>query len=138
MSDSNNFWEQLLILRATTERLGILHEAQCVQLRAWPIALFPHIIGCEAQVNIETKTINFKLQYNKNLKPPTDVSKRYKLLDNSVKDMLGPAWLIKIKQDNEILYRGKRVDNDKGTDKAAKSKSRRAKSSAKARRKGRS
>jgi len=56
------FGEQLMLLRGMTERTDILHEAQILQLRMWPIVLFDHARKAEIQVNFEKKEIDFRVR----------------------------------------------------------------------------
>ena len=51
MSETLSTKEQLIQLKAITERTGAIHEAQAMQLRMWPL-LIPQIQ--EAQVSVDT------------------------------------------------------------------------------------
>jgi hypothetical protein len=51
--------EQLLMLKAVTLRLGVLHEAQALQLKMWPLAALPFITKSVAKVDVESRTVSF-------------------------------------------------------------------------------
>lgn len=54
--------EQLLMLKAVTLRLGVLHEAQALQLKLWPLAALPSITKSVAKVDVESKTVFFECE----------------------------------------------------------------------------
>ena len=51
--------EQLGQLKALTERLGTLHEAQILQIRNYPL-LIPGVAKAETGIDIEKKIITYK------------------------------------------------------------------------------
>ena len=58
MNDDKSIFSQLQILKAMTVRTGIIHEAQAIQLKTWPM-LIDNVIQSEARVFPETKTVKF-------------------------------------------------------------------------------
>lgn len=105
--------DSLLQLRALTERMGCLHELQVVQLKNWPWVLFTHLSKCEIVPDVETKIVTFNLVLNKKKKAPKGVKKRYEVLDEWVKTLLGDDWLIKVMSKETPLYVGLRKPNVK-------------------------
>jgi len=53
--------EQLGYLKNATERLGVIHEAQIVQLRNYPL-LIPNVKTAETKVDIEKKTVVYECE----------------------------------------------------------------------------
>ena len=58
---SISFKDQLLHLKAMTERIGVIHEAQTLQLRNYPL-LIPGIKTAETTINIDQKIVKFDCQ----------------------------------------------------------------------------
>lgn len=50
--------EQLQLLKGMTVRTGMIHEAQALQLRNWPL-LIPSVSKAEARVDTENQTVTF-------------------------------------------------------------------------------
>ena len=67
--------KQLQLLRDTTQRFGILHDAQVLQIKMWPITLFTHAKKCDAHIDIEQKRIDYIILSSKG-DPPEDMEKR--------------------------------------------------------------
>lgn len=51
--------EQLGQLKALTERLGTLHEAQILQIRNYPL-LIPGVVRAETNIDIDKKIVSYK------------------------------------------------------------------------------
>lgn len=107
--------KQLLLLRDLTARTGLLHDAQRLQLRMWPIVLFTHAKKCEERVNIQDKEVDFIILQTKG-KPPEDMEKRFASLNEWTKWLLGPDWLIRVKLRDKMIFRGPRVVAEKKTE----------------------
>lgn len=87
--------EELEILRQLTESTGVLHEAQVLQLKYWPWILFTHISNSVAEVDLERRCVGFRLTIGDE-EPPQDLNKRYRVMDEWVKTLLGDRWYIRI------------------------------------------
>jgi hypothetical protein len=96
--------EQLLLLRDMTARMGVLHEAQILQLKMWPLVLFDNIKKCEEHVNIEGKVLEFHILQTKG-KYPADKDKRFDVLIDWSKWLLGHDWLVRIKERGKLIFR---------------------------------
>jgi hypothetical protein len=101
-------WEQLYYLRGLTRRTGALHEAQVVQLRRWPLLVAPHASSCEFAWDSDTKTIEFRLRLIPGKRAPANLAKRLKVLDGSVKLLLGEDCLVRVRAGSRTLYTGRR------------------------------
>ena len=99
--------KQLLLLRDLTQRMGIIHDAQQLQLKMWPIVLFTHGQKFEERVNVEEKEVDFVILQTKG-KKPIDMDERFKALNDWTKWLLGDDWLIRVKLRDKVLYRGMR------------------------------
>lgn len=49
---------QIAMMKATTERLGVIHEAQLLQIRNYPI-LLDSIASAQTSIDIETKLVRY-------------------------------------------------------------------------------
>ena len=90
------------MLRDMTERLGILHEAQLLQLRLMPLAVDPGLTKSEAAVDIEGKSITYTWE-RPAWKPDKGYQTRLRALADAVELYFGPAWHLKIIQNGEVL-----------------------------------
>lgn len=101
------FTEQLLLLRSMTERTGILHEAQILQLKMYPIAMIETSKSAEIKINVEGKTVDFHLKMDKSKNP--ELEKQCERVSEAVKWLLGPDWLVRLKVRDKTIYRGART-----------------------------
>ncbi len=56
---SQDLGQQIAMLKATTERMGVLHEAQLLQLRNYPI-MFDGITSAKTSVDQGNKTVIYE------------------------------------------------------------------------------
>lgn len=108
-------WDQLKELRVVTGQIGVLHEAQKLQLQYWPYVAAPHATHYETHCNLKDKEIHFILKVKKK-KAPKDYKDRLVALDRSVKDMLGKDWLVTVKENGKEIYNGPRLQEPKDPD----------------------
>ncbi len=99
--------QQLLLLRDLTARMGVMHDAQQLQLKMWPIALFSHAQKIEEHVNLNDKEIDYVILKTKG-KKPADMDKRFAALDEWTKWLLGDDWLVRVKLRDKLIFRGPR------------------------------
>ena len=96
--------EQLLLLRDMTSRLGVLHDAQVLQLRMWPLVLFSNLKKCEEHVNIEGKVVEFHFLQTKG-KYPKDMKARFEAMADWTKWLLGHDWVVRVKERGKLIFR---------------------------------
>jgi hypothetical protein len=96
--------EQLLLLRDMTARMGVLHEAQILQLKMWPLFLFDNLKKCEEHVNIENRVIEYHFLQTKG-KYPKDKEARLNALMDWTKWLLGHDWMIRVKERGKLIFR---------------------------------
>jgi hypothetical protein len=86
--------KQLMSLKQITNMTGALHEAQVLHLKYYPLIL-THCIKCEVNFMFEDKLVVYKL-----LKfdgpEPKDLKRRFNLLDQWVKTLLGSEYSVVI------------------------------------------
>lgn len=58
---------QLMLLKSVTHRMGIIHEAQKLQLQVWPM-LLKGVKNCQVEVDINKRSVVFRLEPDKNFK----------------------------------------------------------------------
>lgn len=92
--------QQLLLLREQTRRMGVLHEAQVLQLKMWPRAFFVKSTSAtQVAVDIEKKRLVFTVVVGKGKTPegamgPSAAADR---LAESAHWLLGAEWDVDIK-----------------------------------------
>lgn len=96
--------EQLLLLRDITARLGVLHEAQVLQLKMWPLVLFGNVKKCEQHVNIEGKVIEYHILQTKG-RYPNDKQARFDAMADWTHWLLGSDWIVRIKERGKLIFR---------------------------------
>lgn len=106
--DTESSWEQLALLRGVTGGGAFLHEAQVLQLRIWPLLAAQHADSSDFIFDPEKKTIDFYLKISKGKKAAPDFEDKLDGLDRSVRSMLGDEWLIRVRVQNKVIYRGTR------------------------------
>lgn len=95
-----NDLEQLMLLKQMTAMTGLLHDAQSLQLKYYPLIL-THCIKCEFVFNFDNKSLSYKLlKFNGN--PPKDIKKRFNLLKSWVKTLLGDEYIVTIEGYQEV------------------------------------
>lgn len=92
--------QQLLLLREQTRRMGVLHDAQVLQLKMWPRAYFVKSTSAtQVSVDIEKKRLVFQVVVAKGKTPegamgPSAAASR---LAESAHWLLGPSWDVEIR-----------------------------------------
>lgn len=61
-TSSESWQQQLALAKILVRKYGVLHEFHSVQLKNYCVACAPMIIGGTAEVNMEEKSIVFRLQ----------------------------------------------------------------------------
>ncbi len=99
--DLSNAWEQLMLLKETTRRTQVLHEAQVLQLRMWPRVFFSKSTNSEFAVDFEKKRIVFTVTVSRKADPKLGkglaTPAAATLLDECVKQLLGADWDVEVK-----------------------------------------
>lgn len=104
MTESSTWGAQLAHLRHITETTGVIHEAQAMQLRMWPIAALPFVRSSEVQVNLDGKVVRILCRKDEAVEIDGDVDVRYRTLGNWMQFLLGPSWMITIELDGNLVY----------------------------------
>ncbi len=105
----DNDYEQLLLLKGMTAVTGILHEAQVMQLKYWPLML-THAIKADFSYNFDNKEVIFNLAETEG-RTPKDFKKKLGLLAKYTKTLLGDDYRIAVKLNNKEIYSNKGVKN---------------------------
>lgn len=95
------------MLRDLTQRMGIIHEAQALQIRNWPFAVDPEIDKAQAILDVEGKTLHYEWQAaNRKAKWSPDASyrKRLKALSGGVAFLLGPGWKMSVAVNGKSIF----------------------------------
>lgn len=96
--------QQLLLLRDMTARMGVIHEAQVLQLKMWPLVLFGNVKKCEEHINIENREVNFVILQTKG-KQASDFKQRCEALADWTKWLLGSDWIVRVKIRDKLVFR---------------------------------
>lgn len=105
----DNAFEQLMMLRNLTERTGVIHEAQVLQMKYYAAAF----LGKGASVVIEQKTptkrsVTYKIGSNLNVNtmPKADME----MVAAWTSTLLGKDWTIRFTKGRKLLL--EKVSND--------------------------
>jgi len=90
--------QQLLLCKDLTERFGVLHEAQILQLKGWPILKYG-AKKSEALVNIEDKTLTFNWEGAANI-----AKKDFGPLRWGIDYILGKGWKMEINLNGRLIF----------------------------------
>jgi hypothetical protein len=94
---------QLVLLRGMTQKLGVIHEAQALQIRLWPYTVDPSLEKSEAKVDMEANRVEFVWTGS-----TFDIDKKYRkrleTLSDNVKFLLGEEWKISVTRDEELIF----------------------------------
>jgi len=106
MSDTT-IWNQLMILKSLTFEAGTLHDAQIFQLKVWAKLMFDEAEETTINVAVQTRwVVEFAVKASADWKMPREDLLRG--LSNSVKDLLGDYFTVK------VLLNGTAIFEDKG------------------------
>lgn len=98
-----DFYTQLLLLKETTVRFGVLHEAQVIQLKMYPI-LLNGVVKAETHVDTEKKLVFFKIKETKNFK----LSKKNKTIMEKIvewtRSILWSDCTVIFMKNEEVIY----------------------------------
>jgi hypothetical protein len=119
---------QLVMLRDITRRFGAVHDAQALQIRAWPFVVDPSLKKSECAVDVENKTAAFAWE-GSSLKMDFKYKARLKQLDINMKFLFGDNWRISVKLDGASIFPLK----DTNVKSSGRSRSRKPKRTRKAR-----
>lgn len=102
-------YDELMKLRLLTERSGILHDAQVLQLKYWPYVVFA-IKEHQILLDDRKRILTFDLTFSKGV--PKDFEQRAEALQNWVWDLLGPQFCIRLRnaRNGKELLHGERKD----------------------------
>lgn len=116
MSDISEERKQLLALRAITQTTGAIHSGQALQMKYWIRIAVSHSTSAEIayyqkerdEVTGEVTqqpTIEFRVVVKG--KAPKDLKKRLAGLNRSIKDLLGPDFVVRVKIAKKVIYESK-------------------------------
>jgi hypothetical protein len=94
---------QLVLLRGMTQKLGVIHEAQALQIRLWPYTVDPSLEKSEAKVDMEANRVEF-VWTGSALSMDKKYQKRLETLSDNVKFLLGEEWKISVTRDEELIF----------------------------------
>lgn len=119
---TNDWQDQLVALRGLTALMGVLHEAQVLQLKLWGAVAFAHVPKgkWEVRVDMDARTVTYVLPRRK--RAPAQLPKLVAALDRSVHWLLGDEWALHITENNQAVYQGQRQVAEEKTDAERKSR----------------
>jgi len=96
--------DQLFYLKGMTERLGVVHEAQLVQIRNYPL-LIPNIKKAETELGIDTKTIVYKCNSQEGkFKKTKTVKTAIANIEKWIKSIVWDETVLIIQVDGKEIY----------------------------------
>ena len=90
-----NTKEQLLLLKDLTERTGVLHEAQVLQLKYWFFMLYPEVSKFEIMFDPEDSTLIYKVLSVKDEEQHRN-NNNFSYLKEYVKFLLGTRYILRV------------------------------------------
>jgi len=96
--------QQLMYLKGMTERLDVIHEAQIVQLRNYPI-LIPNIKKAEMEINIDQRKITYDCESKtKTFKKTKKTLIAIENIMNWIKVIVWDSTIVEIKVNGKSVY----------------------------------
>lgn len=86
---------QLMTLRGLTKNTGVLHEAQVLQVKAWPIVLFSNCKSSKFSFCWEKREVEYDIK-TKGRGKKDEMDRGVLLLDHYTKTLLGPEYTVTI------------------------------------------
>lgn len=110
-------WEQLRIIRDISNKTRTLHESQVLNLKMWPFLAVTQAdpVKSEIELNWTGNSIQFNLYKKKGLRSSKNQNERLRILDESVKDLLGNWWSVYVVLDGKVLYEGRAITDGPGS-----------------------
>jgi len=94
--------QQLGLLKDLTVRLGMIHEAQSLQLKHWPL-LIPNVDKAKAEVDVERKLVMYNCE-SKKFRKTKKVLKYFENIDSWTKQLLWDETSVQFLVNGEVLY----------------------------------
>lgn len=102
-SQENETVEQLMLLKSVTLRTGAIHEAQVLQLKAWPL-LMDGVLKSVARVDVDNKRVVFNMTTT-DLFNNSELSKKMLAeIDRWTKILLWDETRVMFKSNKKIVY----------------------------------
>lgn len=95
--------EQLFHLKAMTERINVVHEAQTVQLRNYPL-LIPGVNTAETEINIEQKIVTFSCKSKKQFRNTKKVKIAIENIYEWVKMVVWTTTILVVKVNGKEIF----------------------------------
>lgn len=103
--------QQLVLLKSITCRMGIVHEAQLLQLKQWPL-LIPNVKKATIEVDIEHKGVRFKLDTKKAFKVNKLTKKYFTNIRNWIRFILWDDTYVVFSAKNKVTYDSRFAKSD--------------------------
>jgi hypothetical protein len=99
-----SFFQQLMYLKGLTVRTGVIHEAQAVQIRNWPLAI-PGVRSAEAHVDTDQKIVRYILKPKaKQLRVTAKVKEICSTVDKFIKTILWNETTVIIEANKTVIF----------------------------------
>lgn len=117
--------KQLLTLRVATNLTGVLHELQVTQIRMWSMLMVEHAQTIpEIRFSWENKELELFFKKLKKKNKASDLEDKLDTLTDWVQWLLGDEYLLRLRDDTGVFYRGNRKQKLEFKPKKIKLKSR--------------
>jgi hypothetical protein len=109
--------EKLRLLKDLTQRTGIIHELQMIQLKHWPYVVFDitdNLILPDDHKRVLSFDVTFaKKKKSKKAEKDLPLKDRAKILEGWVWEILGKEWKVKVRNrvTKDWVYQGERGVN---------------------------
>jgi len=103
--------EQLMHLRNLTIRFGVLHEAQILQLRNYPL-LIPGVEKAQTKIDTEKHIVTYECLTSKKFRKSKKVKEAFSAIKIWTQTLIWEDTVIEIRVNDRDIY-DSRIDNDK-------------------------
>jgi hypothetical protein len=94
--------QQLGLLKDLTVRMGMIHEAQTIQLKHWPL-LVPNVDKAKAEVDVERKLVIYTCEAQK-FRKTKKVKLYFENIDAWTKTLLWDDTTVQFMINGDLLY----------------------------------
>ena len=98
--------EQLSLLRDFTNRTGVVHEAQLLQLKMWPGVWFDRHVTSKCSIDQEKKKLSYDVLVSSRAETDDELAEK---LSRCVKWLFGDTWAVTV----NVLTRGRKRSRHK-------------------------
>lgn len=94
---------QIATLKSTTERLGVVHEAQLLQIRNYPI-LLDGVTSAQSSVDMESKLIKYDCKFTGTFRKTTLRKKAFQRIVWMIRQVVWSDTVVELHVNGKSIY----------------------------------